>query len=123
MDIDGKFGYYLVATGRIPEPLVQKARTFQAQQPFMRIGEILVGMQAIGFSDLLECLRDYRAQCKLGQLLVMEGVITKPQLENALKKQGAAGGLLGEILIEQGYCTAEQVQEALAVQKKQTVTN
>lgn len=119
MDVDGKFGAYLVATGRIPEPIVQKARTFQAQMPFMRIGEILVSLQAIGFTDLLESLRAYRAQCKLGQLLIMEGVITKPQLENALLRQGEAGGLMGEILVTLGYCTAEQVQEALAVQKKQ----
>lgn len=119
MDNDGKFGAYLVATGQVPEPMVLKARTFQAQMPFMRIGEILVSMQAIGFTDLLECLRGYRAQCKLGQLLIMEGVITKPQLENALRRQGEVGGLMGEILIDLGYCTSEQVREALAVQKKQ----
>ncbi len=119
MDIDGKFGAYLVAIGSVPEPLLQKARTFQTQMPFMRIGEILVSMQAIGFTDLLESLRAYRAQCKLGQLLIMEGIITKPQLENALRRQTDAGGLMGEILVDLGYCTAAQVQEALAIQKKQ----
>ncbi|HEY9857426.1 MAG TPA: hypothetical protein V6D05_16905 [Stenomitos sp.] len=119
MDVDGKFGSYLVATGRVPETVVQKARSYQAQMPFMRIGEILVNLQAIGFTDLLESLRGYRAQCKLGQLLIMEGIITKPQLENALQRQSAAGGLMGEILVTLGYCTAEQVQEALSVQKKQ----
>lgn len=121
MDVDGKFGSFLIATGKVAEPLVLKARTFQVQQSFMRIGEILVSMQAISFSDLLESLRGYRAQCKLGQLLIMEGLITKPQLENALKRQGEAGGLMGEILVELGYCTADQVQGALAVQKKQAI--
>lgn len=121
MDVDGKFGSFLIATGLVSEVLVTKARGFQAQQPFMRIGEILVNMQAISFTDLLEALRGYRAQCKLGQLLIMEGLITKPQLENALQRQAEAGGLMGEILVELGYCTAEQVKIALAVQKKQAI--
>lgn len=121
MDVDGKFGSFLIATGLVSEVLVMKARGFQAQQPFMRIGEILVNMQAIGFTDLLEALRGYRSQCKLGQLLIMEGLITKPQLDNALKRQAETGGLMGEILVELGYCTAEQVKTALAVQKKQAI--
>ncbi|HEY9899803.1 MAG TPA: hypothetical protein V6D00_11525 [Pantanalinema sp.] len=118
MDVDGKFSRYLIASGLVEEAIVQRARAFQADHAFLRIGEILTQTQALSFPELLAALQGYRAQCKLGQLLVLEGIITHSQLEMALARQGKVGGLLGEILVQLGSCTDEQVTEALAIQKK-----
>lgn len=117
-DTDGKFGRYLAATGRVGEASLLKAQAFQQYNSVMRIGEILVSMQALSFADLIEALQHYRAQCKLGQLLVWDGLITKLQLTEALERQRATGRLLGEILIEMGACSELQVKDALAMQKK-----
>ncbi|MFG0276128.1 MAG: GspE/PulE family protein [Phycisphaerales bacterium] len=53
---------------------------------------------------------------QLGELLVERGVITTPQLKEALQEQSDRGHrkLLGEILVEMNFATADQVMEALA---------
>jgi type IV pilus assembly protein PilB len=52
----------------------------------------------------------------LGQILIDEGLITKPQLEEALTHQGKYGGALGQILVEKSYITQEDVLLALGQQ-------
>jgi type IV pilus assembly protein PilB len=53
---------------------------------------------------------------QLGELLVERGVISTPQLKEALQEQASAGHrkLLGEILVEMHFATSGQVMEALA---------
>ncbi|HIJ66712.1 MAG TPA: Flp pilus assembly complex ATPase component TadA [Planctomycetes bacterium] len=53
---------------------------------------------------------------QLGQVLLDRGLVTKDQIEAALKRQEADGHqkLLGELLVELGYCTENQVASALA---------
>jgi len=53
---------------------------------------------------------------KIGELLVERGVITQPQLEEALKVQRENKKLLGETLIELGYATEEEVMICLTTQ-------
>lgn len=53
---------------------------------------------------------------KIGELLVERGVITKQQLEEALKVQKDVKRLLGEILVEQGYASEEDVMVCLTAQ-------
>jgi type IV pilus assembly protein PilB len=53
---------------------------------------------------------------QLGQLLINSGVLTQPQLEEALNLQRTGGNrlLLGEVLLQQKFCTDDQIMEALA---------
>lgn len=53
---------------------------------------------------------------KIGELLLKHGLITKEQLEEALKKQKELGKRLGSTLIELGYITEKQLVEVLAKQ-------
>ena len=53
---------------------------------------------------------------KIGEILVRSGNITQEQLETALKKQEAEGGLLGEILIRLGYIDENYLIKALTEQ-------
>lgn len=53
---------------------------------------------------------------QLGQLLIEKGIITKPQLEKALKIQEERGGLIGQILVALGYATEQEIAQAITVQ-------
>jgi hypothetical protein len=56
---------------------------------------------------------------RLGELLVLKGIITEPQLSAALEAQKARGGHLGTCLIELGYvddrCLGKTLAEAVGV--------
>jgi len=51
---------------------------------------------------------------KLGEILVGQGIITQPQLEEALQVQLISGGHLGTSLIDLGYVDEQALGEALA---------
>ncbi|WIF94511.1 type II secretion system ATPase GspE [Caminicella sporogenes] len=53
---------------------------------------------------------------RLGDLLVDAGLITREELEEALKLQKKSGKKLGEILIQQGLITEKQIIEVLEFQ-------
>lgn len=53
---------------------------------------------------------------KIGQILLEKGLITKEQLEAALKEQTKSKALLGSILVKRGLISDEQLTQALAEQ-------
>ena len=53
---------------------------------------------------------------QLGDLLMERGLITKENLDKALKIQKEKGGLLGDILVSLGFTTEEQIAQAITVQ-------
>jgi type IV pilus assembly protein PilB len=53
---------------------------------------------------------------QLGELLIERDIITKDQLEKALKAQKEKGGLIGEVLVGLNFTTEEEIAQALTVQ-------
>ena len=53
---------------------------------------------------------------QLGELLIEQGIINRPQLDNALAVQREKGGLIGEIFVELGYAKEEDIAKALTAQ-------
>ena len=53
---------------------------------------------------------------RLGEVLLQRGLISHKQLEQALARQKAQGGLMGQILIQLGFVTEEDVAMALTAQ-------
>ncbi len=53
---------------------------------------------------------------QLGQLLIERGVISKKQLDEALKVQKERGGLIGQILVDLGHASEEAIAQALTAQ-------
>ncbi|MFC1576235.1 hypothetical protein ACFL3J_01040 [Candidatus Omnitrophota bacterium] len=53
---------------------------------------------------------------QLGELLIEKGVITRVQLDKALKIQREKGGLLGHILVLLEFAKEEEIAQALTVQ-------
>jgi hypothetical protein len=52
----------------------------------------------------------------LGELFVENGLLTKEQLDQALREQAASGGRLGDKLVELGYVTRHALARLLAEQ-------
>lgn len=63
-------------------------------------------------------LRERNQGQRLGELMLEQGIVTREQLDYALKMQRAAGLRLGEALIQLGYASREQVRQALVLQEK-----
>lgn len=63
-------------------------------------------------------LRDRNQGQRLGELMFEQGIVTREQLDYALRMQRAAGLRLGEALIQLGYASREQVRQALLLQEK-----
>ena len=53
---------------------------------------------------------------QLGELLIERGVITKEQLEKALRIQKEKSGLIGEVLVSEGFTKEEDIAQVLTVQ-------
>ncbi|MFH1269638.1 MAG: ATPase, T2SS/T4P/T4SS family [Candidatus Omnitrophota bacterium] len=60
--------------------------------------------------------REREKYYRLGELLLKEGIITQPQLENALNIQRQEGGRLGEILVKLGILKEDQAVQILGKQ-------
>ncbi|MFH1678314.1 MAG: ATPase, T2SS/T4P/T4SS family [Candidatus Omnitrophota bacterium] len=61
-------------------------------------------------------MSDKNKYLRLGEILIQEEVISKPQLEDAIAKQRKEGGRLGEILLKLGVVSEEQLVIAIGKQ-------
>lgn len=52
----------------------------------------------------------------LGELLVERGIVTRPQVQQAVDYQKINGGLFGEVLVKLGFATEENIAQALTSQ-------
>jgi type IV pilus assembly protein PilB len=69
------------------------------------------------FAILMICMNpDRRLLVKIGELLIMNKLITQEQLTQALHQQANSSQKLGEILVEQGIISELQLAEALEFQ-------
>jgi type IV pilus assembly protein PilB len=66
--------------------------------------------------DIVEETELGLANVKLGAILVSEGIISKEQLEEALRKQTGTGRRLGQVLVEDGVATKEDILLARSIQ-------
>jgi hypothetical protein len=110
------FGALLIARGIITPQQLDHALEVQAKSPFLRIGEILLGLGYLSFTHLKNTLEDQYNDVKLGQLLLDMRLITMPYLEAALEVQERTGEKLGPILLALGALTEKQLYQALSLQ-------
>lgn len=110
------FGALLIARGIITPAQLDHALTIQAESPFLRIGEILLGLGYLSFSLLKGTLEDQYHDVRLGQLLLEMRLVTMPYLEAALEVQERTGERLGPILLALDALTESQLYQALSLQ-------
>ena len=96
---------------------LDRALKLQGSFPFLKIGEVLVQMGVLRFENLVKALKEYRSQCRVGEILILDGKLVPWQLDRALQHQKETGLILGKCIIDLGYCTLEEVMDALAIQK------
>lgn len=112
---DRKLGQYLRRTRKLDEPTLDKALRIQADLPFLRLGEILLGLRAITFRDLTEALYSQFSESLFGHVLIRRKVTTAERIKEALERQVLEPQRrLGELLVDLGYATVAQIEEALA---------
>nr|MBN2277687.1 Flp pilus assembly complex ATPase component TadA [candidate division Zixibacteria bacterium] len=58
------------------------------------------------------------ARKKIGDILIEKELITRAQLEQALKEQSTTGRKIGQILVESGYITEDQLVETISERLK-----
>ena len=58
---------------------------------------------------------------RIGQILRQRGLLTEPQLAEALSQAQITGHRIGEVLVELGYVVPDDLQEALSAQKESMV--
>jgi hypothetical protein len=109
------FGALLIARGIITPRQLEHALEFQAESPFLRIGEILLGLGYLSFTHLKNTLEDQYHDVQLGQLLLEMRLVTMPYLEAALEVQERTGEKLGPILLALGALTEKQLYQALSL--------
>lgn len=112
------FGSILLARRIITADQLDQALTVQAASPYLRIGEILLGLGFISFAQLKSTLEDQYHDVRLGELLMQLGIVTSPQIEAALELQERTGLRLGPALIELKACSEAQIYRALATQDR-----
>lgn len=116
-ELHDQVGKTLLAEGAITEDQLREAIAFKSARPYLRLGEILMGLGFIRFGQLITVLEAQHKAMRLGQLLVRNGHVSATQLEEALERQARSGQLLGHILVELRYCPQERVLEALEYQR------
>lgn len=115
----GFFGDFLISRGQCTQDQVNTAlERQQADLKHLRIGEILCELGFLDPEALLPMLKEYRAQLRLGEVLISTGQLSFLQLLNALDEQRRSGESFGKVVTELGYCTQDRVEEALELQKR-----
>ena len=113
----GKFAKFLLVHQLVGQADIERALKLQGTFPFLKIGEVLVQMGVLKFENLVKALKEYRSQCRLGEILILDGKMVQWQLDHALQHQKDTGLILGKCIIDLGYCSLDEVMDALAVQK------
>ncbi|HEY9856256.1 MAG TPA: hypothetical protein V6D05_10990 [Stenomitos sp.] len=112
---DRKLGQYLRRTRKLDQATLDQALGIQAELPFLRLGEILLGLRVITFRDLTEALYSQFSEALFGHVIVRRKIATPEHVQQALERQVLEPQRrLGEILVEMGFATQVQVDEALA---------
>ncbi|HEY9899508.1 MAG TPA: hypothetical protein V6D00_10030 [Pantanalinema sp.] len=111
------FGALLIARRIIDARQLDEALSLQATSPYLRIGEILLGLGFISFPQLKGTLEDQYQDVKLCDTLMKLGLVSIEQIGTALETQERTGDRLAPVLIDLGACTEAQIYRALSAQE------
>ncbi len=118
-------GHLLLQARRItPEQLAvalaeQKRTGEKLGQAMVRLGMLREREldATLRFQQLQEAGKSVSLRLTLGELLVSANVITREQLDEALRRQLSSGKRLGEVLVEAGYADQGVINKGLRLQE------
>ena len=115
-----RLGHLLVKEGLItPEQLqeaLQSQQQAQTPQTHYHLGQLLLNKGLISTDQLRRVLRKYDKQSRLGEILLHNRLLSKAELDEALKLQENSGERLGEILLKKNLLGDADLRHALCTQ-------
>lgn len=117
-------GSLLLQAGQITNEQLEQAVAEQ-KRTGERLGAVLVRRRLLTEQQLSRLLDFQNNQgrekpapgpLRLGELLVKAGVISRTQLDDALRKQAGSRKKLGEVLIAEGYAKPGQIKHGIRLQ-------
>jgi hypothetical protein len=112
------FPTYLETAGVLTADHKAEVEIVAQSAPFLRLGEIVVGLGILTLDAYSKHVRTYLSQLRLGDYLVLRRLVTAEQVERALALQQDTGRLLGWALIHLGYCDMPTLQMVLEEQRR-----
>lgn len=100
--------------GLIGEQELERALKCKSHQK--SVCEILHHRNLVTLSELNHVFRKFRLDLKLGQILLLQELLTAEQLKAALVEQSATALRIGNILLQRRYVAIEQLYFALSIQ-------
>jgi chorismate-pyruvate lyase len=98
------------------DQLDEALRVQRTLRGYVPLGQILMMQGALTRTQLMASLKRHRKRARLGELLVRAGHVTPAQLETALASQQQSRKPLGHTLVSLGYVTEETMRQALCTQ-------
>ena len=109
---------YLERVGILPADRKAEMDIIRESAPFLRTGELLLGMGLVTLDEYSRHVRAYLSQLRLGDYLVLRRLVTPEQVDRALALQQETGRMLGWALIHLGYCDMPTLQAVLEEQRQ-----
>jgi hypothetical protein len=122
---DVSLGNYLLKTETITKIHLEEALRIQ-QRGRQVLGELLVSMGLCSAQDIenvIQFQREVRETHrsgveKLGSILIQQGKVPPPKVDEAVKLQSIGRQPFGAILVALGACTADDIMQALDIQQR-----
>jgi len=112
-----KFGVLLIQADMVTQAQLDHALQIQKEQEDRQsIGHILVELGYLTRRALRGAVRRYGRKVLVGELLLADGIVTREQLDAALKTQKATKQSLGSLLVERGILDEDALARALGKQ-------
>ncbi|HWR57384.1 MAG TPA: ATPase, T2SS/T4P/T4SS family [Thermodesulfovibrionales bacterium] len=111
-----KVGELLVSEGCITSKQLQAALAEQMKDDYAPLGEVCVRLKFISKPELQQVLKKHKKRIYLGELLMNMGLISQEELDQVLEVQAIEGKRLGNILIEHGYINESMLINSLSTQ-------
>jgi MshEN domain len=112
-----RLGELLIEDKLVTRDQLEEALRVQGSvRAYLPLGQILLMQGVLTRAQLTASLKRHRKRARLGELLVRAGHITPTQLEAALTRQQQKRQPLGATLVSLGYVTEETMREALCTQ-------
>jgi hypothetical protein len=108
----------LLSRGLITTQGLHAAMRSSKDSLFFTLVEVLIGQGSVTIEKIQDLLFDYCKKLRLGELALVQGVVTSEQLEFALLQQEAGGARIGEIFIEMNLATPQQIEMLLEFQRR-----
>ncbi|MDX9787453.1 MAG: hypothetical protein RBT11_11780 [Desulfobacterales bacterium] len=108
------FAKLAISLGLISELDLERALKLKSHQK--SVCEILYDRNLVTLSELNHVFRKFSQDLKLGQILLLQELLTETQLKEALSEQSASNLSLGKILLKRRYVAVEQLYFTLSIQ-------